>query len=157
MATSVLFVCLGNICRSPLAEGIFRHLVEAGDGTYRIDSAGTGGWHVGEPPHPGSRAVALQRGVDLTGQVSRKVSPEELNQWDWIIAMDGSNRDNLLRMGADPDRVKMMLSFAGQEAPDDVPDPYYEGGFGRVYDLVYEGCSGLLEWLEQQGGVGLRP
>jgi len=151
MATSVLFVCLGNICRSPLAEGIFRHLVQDASGSYRIDSAGTGGWHVGEPPHPGSRAVALERGVDLTGQVSRKVRPEELCQWDWIIAMDGSNRDNLLRMGAAPDRVKMLLSYAGADAPEDVPDPYYEGGFGRVYDLVQDGCVGLLRWLEQHG------
>ena len=89
--------------------------------------------------------------VDLTGQVSRKVRAHELDQWDWIIAMDGSNRDNLLRMGADPQRVKMMLSFAGPDAPEDVPDPYYEGGFGRVYDLVYDGCAGLLEWLESKG------
>jgi protein-tyrosine phosphatase len=150
MASSVLFVCLGNICRSPLAEGIFRHLVAEMGGQYRIDSAGTGGWHVGEPPHPGSRAVALERGVDLTGQVSRKVRADELDQWDWIIAMDSSNRDNLLGMGADPKRVKMMLSFAGPDAPEDVPDPYYEGGFGRVYDLVHEGCAGLLEWLESK-------
>ena len=116
MASSVLFVCLGNICRSPLAEGIFRHLVSKMDGQYRIDSAGTGGWHVGEPPHPGSRAVALERGVDLTGQVSRKVRADELDQWDWIIAMDSSNRDNLLGMGADPQRVKICLLYTSDAA-----------------------------------------
>ena len=90
-------------------------------------------------------------GIDLSGQISRRVQQDELGRWDWIIAMDGSNQDNLLRMGADPDRVKMLLSYAGPDAPTDVPDPYYEGGFERVYELVHEGCSGLLEWLEAQG------
>ncbi len=150
VAVSVLFVCLGNICRSPLAEGIFRHLVgERGlDDRYRIDSAGTGGWHVGEPPHPGSRAVAADNGVDLTGQVSRQVVREELGQWDWILAMDASNHRNLARMGCPPGRLRMLLSFAGVDAPIDVPDPYYEGGFPRVFSLVQDGCVGLLDFLE---------
>jgi protein-tyrosine phosphatase len=148
VATSVLFICLGNICRSPLAEGIFRHLAAPAISDFQIDSAGTGDWHLGEPPHAGSRAVARAHGIDMTGQVSRQVRPEELQDWDWIIAMDSSNQSNLLRMGADPARVRMLLEFAGEDAPSDVPDPYYEGGFERVYDLVHEGCSGLLEWLE---------
>ena len=151
MAKSVLFVCLGNICRSPLAEGIFRHLAMEAGTDFRIDSAGTGDWHLDEPPHRGSRAVASAHGIDLSGQISRQVRPGELGEWDWIIAMDSSNRSNLLRLGADPDRVKMLLFFAGEDAPTDVPDPYFEGGFERVYDLVHEGCEGLLEWLERQG------
>jgi len=148
MATSVLFVCLGNICRSPLAEGIFRHLVERAGGDYRIDSAGTGSYHQGEAPHAGSQAVALAHDVDISGQISRRVTSGDLADWDWIIAMDGSNQRDLLRLGADPARLKMLLGFAGSDAPSDVPDPYYEGGFERVYDLVAAGCEGLLTWLE---------
>jgi protein-tyrosine phosphatase len=117
---------------------------------YRIDSAGTGSWHVGEPPHSGSRAVAAQNGVDLSGQISRQVGPSELRDWDWVIAMDGSNHRNLARMGTRPGRLRMMLSFAGPETPADVPDPYYEGGFEGVFALVQQGCEGLFDFLESQ-------
>ena len=150
MAVSVLFVCLGNICRSPLAEGIFRQLVDARgrSADFRIDSAGTGSWHAGEPPHPKSREVAADNGVDLSGQVSRQVHAAELGQWDWVIAMDASNHRNLARMGCPPGRLRMLLSFAGPDAPADVPDPYYEGGFPKVYSLIHEGCVGLLDFLD---------
>ena len=153
MSTRVLMVCLGNICRSPLAEGIFRHLVDAADasGDFAVDSAGTGGWHVGNPPHEGSIAIALERGIDIREQRSRQVRADELDKWDWIIAMDESNRSNLLRMGAPDDRTRLLLSFIPPGYSRGVPDPYYEGGFDRVFDLVESGCTHLLEFLRKQG------
>mgnify|MGYP001295538047 CR=1 FL=1 len=150
MSTSVLMVCLGNICRSPLAEGLFRHHVQQHNltGQYRIDSCGTGGWHVGESPHAGSVAVAEEHGIDITHQRSRQIQTGELGQWDWIIAMDHSNQKNLLRMGAPPEKVRLLLSFIPPGLARDVPDPYYVGGFGQVYNLVDEGCQHLLHFME---------
>ena len=112
MSTRVLMVCLGNICRSPLAEGLFRdHVNRAGlADAFTIDSAGTGGWHVGEAPHKGSLGIAAEHGIDISDQRSRQVRADELSQWDWIIAMDASNRKNLLRMGSDPERTLLLLS-----------------------------------------------
>ena len=150
METRVLMVCLGNICRSPLAEGAFRALVSARDqsDSYKIESAGTGGWHVGESPHDGSIQIAAQHGIDITAQQSRQVREDELEDWDWIIAMDSSNLKNLSAMGAPPDRTRLLLSFIPPGYARDVPDPYYEGGFDRVFDLVNSGCEHLLEFIE---------
>ena len=150
MQTRVLMVCLGNICRSPLAEGIFQHLLHTKGLTsnYRVDSAGTGGWHVGESPHSGSLDIANQHGIDISNQRSRKVTGGELENWDWIIAMDASNLKNLLRMGAPQDRTRLLLGFIPPGYSRDVPDPYYEGGFDRVFSLVQQGCEHLLEFLE---------
>ena len=150
MSTNVLMVCLGNICRSPLAEGLFRHhVVQRGRcKAYRIDSCGTGGWHVGEPPHQGSISIAKTHGIDITNQRSRQVRANELSEWDWIIAMDSSNTKNRLRMGADPARTRLLLSFIPPGQDRNVPDPYYEGGFDAVYDLVDAGCRHLLDFLE---------
>ncbi len=101
MSTNVLMVCLGNICRSPLAEGLFRHhvLKRGLESQYTIDSCGTGGWHVGESPHEGSVAVAQQHGIDITQQRSRQGQANELDEWEWIIAMEQSNQKNLPPMG----------------------------------------------------------
>ena len=153
MSTNVLMVCLGNICRSPLAEGLFRHhvLKRGLESQYTIDSCGTGGWHVGESPHEGSVAVAQQHGIDITQQRSRQVQVNELDEWEWIIAMDQSNQKNLLRMGASAEKVKLLLSFIPPGLPRDVPDPYYVGGFDHVYNLVDEGCQHLLDFIESQG------
>ena len=150
MQTQILMVCLGNICRSPLAEGIFRELITARglDGRYQVDSAGTGGWHVGNSPHMGSQNIALAHGIDISSQRSRKVTPVELANWDWIIAMDASNRRNLIAMGAPAERTRLLLSFIPPGYERDVPDPYYEGGFDRVFDLVQDGCQHLLDFLE---------
>ena len=148
---SVLFVCLGNICRSPLAEGIFRSLVEQ-EGLvdrFEVDSAGTGSWHVGNPPHPGSIAVAHDHGVDIRGQRSRQLRPYDLDRYDWIVAMDSSNVRNIRRMEAAGDEARVVrLLEAVPGVPDDVPDPYYEGGFDSVYDLVETGCRALLRTLQ---------
>ena len=150
MSTNVLMVCLGNICRSPLAEGIFRHHVSRRGlmDSYHIDSCGTGGWHVGEPPHPGSIGIASEHGLDIGAQRSRQVRAHELTEWDWIIAMDASNQKNLLRLGADPNRTRLLLSFIPPGKDRNVPDPYYEGGFDTVYNLIDSGCRHLLDFLE---------
>ena len=150
MAQSVLMVCLGNICRSPLAEGVFRHHVAAAglEQRYRVDSAGTGGWHVGSGPHKGSVDIAQRHGIDITAQRSRQVTAAELSEWDWIIAMDASNLKNLLRLGADPNRTRLLLGFVPPGYDRSVPDPYYEGGFDRVYQMIDEACAHLLEFTE---------
>lgn len=153
MSTRILMVCLGNICRSPLAEGVFRHLVDSAglSEDFTVDSAGTGGWHVGNPPHQGSIDIALARGIDIRNQRSRQVQPAELEHWDWIIAMDESNHANLLRMGAPAERTRLLLSFIPPGYRRGVPDPYYEGGFDRVLELVESGCTHLLDFIQNQG------
>ncbi|MEX2528873.1 MAG: low molecular weight protein-tyrosine-phosphatase [Gemmatimonadota bacterium] len=156
--SSVLFVCLGNICRSPLAEGIFLSLLQAEglENRIQVDSAGTGGWHVGEAPDPRSRAVAQQNGIELTSR-ARQVAPQDFARFQWVIAMDRENRNelgNVQTVQGGPARLHLLLEFH-PEAPDvtgasggvDVPDPYYGGpdGFQTVQRLVQEGCEGLLK------------
>ena len=151
--TRVLFVCLGNICRSPLAEGVFRELIreEAVDHRYQVDSAGTGAWHVGEPADRRSRAVAQKHGIALEGR-ARQVSDEDFRDFDVIIAMDRENQGNLERIrNGGSARLHLLREF-DPEAEDDaeVPDPYYggPGGFDEVYDIVHRSCVELLEALE---------
>ncbi len=154
--TRILFVCLGNIVRSPLAENMFKHLAQqAGKGEdYDADSAGTGGWHVGERPDSRMRQVAARRGFRYDGS-ARKVRSEDFYDFDWIIAMDRNNQADLLALapGLDArDKVRLMREFdpdGGSGA--DVPDPYYGGidGFEYVYDIVERSCRGLLEALEE--------
>lgn len=153
---SLLFVCLGNICRSPLAEGLFIHLArERGVlDRFRVDSAGTGAWHVGKPADPRSIAVARTHGVHLPS-VARQVDPEsDFERFDLILAMDRSNRTDLLDLGAPRERVRLMRSFdptlTGVPEHDlDVPDPYYGrgDGFQRVYEMLLRATTGLLEEL----------
>lgn len=153
--TRILFVCLGNIVRSPLAENLFAHLAEqAGMGDrYLADSAGTGGWHTGEQPDARMRQVAAGRGFRYDGN-ARQFTPADFDRFDWIIAMDASNRSNLAalaRSETDADKIRMMRAFDPAGNSDDpVPDPYYGGidGFERVYDIVERSCRGLLETLE---------
>jgi protein-tyrosine phosphatase len=154
---SVLFVCLGNICRSPLAEGVFRHRVEQADlaAWFRIDSAGTGGWHVGDPPDPRSAAVAASRGVSLEGQRARRVAPEDFDRFDWIVAMDRSNLRDLARIrdGARATaaaELVLLRDFDPEPGDGEVPDPYYGGpdGFDRVFDLVDRSTAALLAHLD---------
>ena len=114
-----------------------------------IDSCGTSSYHVGEPPHPGSAKVAKERGVSLAGQRSRQVADEDFSRFEWIVAMDRSNLQRLQHLARgsrlDPERLVLLLDYARGAAPKDVPDPYYEGGFGRVFDLIEDGCTGLLD------------
>ena len=151
--TSVLFVCLGNICRSPLAEGVFAHLVAeaALDDRFRIDSAGTGAWHVGNLPDARSREVAPRNGVVLPSR-ARQVRASHFTAFQVIVAMDRSNLSDLeslqFKSGGDA-RLVLMRDFDSEPGNGEVPDPYYGGaeGFDRVYDMVLRSAQGLLDHL----------
>src|SRR6478609_628983 len=146
----ILFVCLGNICRSPTAEATMRKLVaEAGlDGEVEVDGAGTGSWHLGEPPDERAAQAAARRGIELGG-AARTVTRRDFDANDVLVAMDRSNRDDLLALApSDEERAKVRLLLTEPER--DVPDPYYGGAdeFDRVLDVVDEGCRALLEELQ---------
>ncbi|MCW5758109.1 MAG: low molecular weight phosphotyrosine protein phosphatase [Phycisphaeraceae bacterium] len=151
---SILFVCLGNICRSPLAEGIFLHLAERHglDGVV-VDSAGTGDWHAGEGPDRRAMAVARRRGVHLPSIARQVRVPEDFDRFTHLVPMDASNMAHLLDLGAPPGRVRLMRAYdpahAGLPVAPDVPDPYYGGddGFDRVFDMLESACLGLVEHL----------
>ncbi len=148
----VLFVCMGNICRSPTAHGVFAAMVDAAGLSDRIevDSAGTHGYHVGAPPDPRSQKTALARGIELSGLRSRRFEAADFIEFDYLIAMD---RDNLADMLAcKPEnaraRVHLMLEFASDSRHDEVPDPYFgDTGFERVFDMIDAASRGLLERL----------
>ena len=157
--TSVLFVCLGNICRSPTAHGVFEHLVSQRGlaESIRVDSCGTGGWHVGEPPDARATAEAGKRGYDLSSLRARQVQPEDFRRFDYILAMDHTNLADLQGMcPADYDgHLGLFLGFAGRADTDEVPDPYYGGreGFGHVLDLVEMASEGLLRDIGNAAGT----
>jgi len=143
----VLFVCLGNICRSPTAEGVMRHLLrERGlNGEIEVASAGTGGWHIGKAPDQRATAAARKRGIVLAGR-AQQVRRSDFADYDLLVAMDRSNFRDLLQLAPDQasrEKVRLLLADA------DVPDPYYGGerGFDEVLDLVTEGCEQLLDEL----------
>jgi protein-tyrosine phosphatase len=150
----ILFVCLGNICRSPTAEGVMAKLVaEAGLGdAIELDSAGTGAWHIGEPADARARKAALARGIELHS-IGRQVAVADFERFDLILAMDGSNQDALRQLAPDEDareKVGLLREFDPASAAEhdlDVPDPYYDSqrGFEIVLDLVQAACEGLLE------------
>jgi protein-tyrosine phosphatase len=152
--TRVLFVCMGNICRSPTAEGVFRRLVrdEGLEDEIEIDSAGTGGWHVGEPPDARATDAARRRGIELGG-AARQFSPGDFDRFDLILAMDEENRRQLLNAAPDEEaraKVRLFREFdpASNGGGDlDVPDPYFGGeqGFEHVLDLVDAAAHGLLD------------
>ncbi|MEX0956489.1 MAG: low molecular weight protein-tyrosine-phosphatase [Rhizobiaceae bacterium] len=145
---SILFVCLGNICRSPLAEGVFRHVASEAGGEARlvIDSAGTGAWHVGNPPDPRSIAIAAKYGIDIATQRARKVVPADFEAFDLLLGLDRANVETLLDRAPRQARGKVHLfqDYAGL-GPRDVPDPYYggDGGFEAVYRMIREASEAL--------------
>ena len=155
----VLFVCMGNICRSPTAEGVFReHARRHAPGlVIEIDSAGTHAYHVGEPPDPRTIAAATRRGIDLTGLRARQVHDDDFERFDLILAMDRLNHATLLDRSPPEhrERIRTLLEFAGKTAPVDVPDPYYGGakGFEDVLDLVESAVEGLLAEIRRRSGV----
>ncbi len=158
MEISVLFVCLGNICRSPLAEAVFQSLVDEAGLTdrFRVDSAGTGSWHVGEPPDARAQSVARDNGIRLNG-TARRIEPGDLSSFDWVIAMDRNNRrsiESLANLTADA-RIHLLREFDPHAADSDVPDPYYGGpsGFQEVYDIVDRSCRVLLDHVVAQEGA----
>lgn len=146
----VLMVCLGNICRSPMAEGILRLQAAKAGLNWSIDSAGTGGWHVGERPDHRAIAAARRAGTDISNQVARQVSPGDLDRFDLILAMDLSNLRTLMSLSSDPAcRAKIRLvsewAFPGEEI--EIPDPYYgdDHDFDRVYRLLEQCCKSLID------------
>jgi protein-tyrosine phosphatase len=153
---SVLFVCMGNICRSPTAQGVFERLVEDSDlaTVIEIDSAGTHAYHIGEKPDDRATAAALKRGVDLRAQKARRISPHDFHEFDYIIAMDSSNYEDLA-LNCPPEhesKLRLFMEFAPDIEAKDVPDPYYGGvtGFERVLDLIEVAAAGLLTEIRQQ-------
>jgi protein-tyrosine phosphatase len=151
--TRVLFVCLGNICRSPTAEAVVRELARRGPAalTLEVDSAGTHGYHAGSPPDERAIAAARRRGIDMSGLRARVVEEADFERFDLVLAMDSAVYERLRRMAPRQreDRVRLFLEFAPGLAQRDVPDPYYGGmtGFEQVLDLVEEGARGLLAAL----------
>lgn len=152
MTQRVLFVCLGNICRSPLGEGVFQHLVDVAglSQSYEVESAGTSAYHAGERPDERSIEVARRHGVELPS-CSRKLAASDYSVFDVLVAMDEENQRNMLRDCPEPLRHKVrMMREWDPEGPGDVPDPYYGGdrGFDLVYEMISRSCRALLDDLE---------
>ena len=152
---SVLFVCMGNICRSPTAEGVFRHHVSAAglDARIEVDSAGTHAYHVGEPPDRRARAAAERRSISLADIRARRVHPDDFERFSYIIAMDQDNLAMLKEQSELAHREKLRLFLEFSSGPEtEVPDPYYGGatGFERVLDLVEDASRGLLNELRSE-------
>lgn len=153
MTAKVLFVCLGNICRSPAAEGVLRARARARGMKLTIDSAGTGAWHVGDPPDARMIKAAAKRGYDISYQRARQVEFSDFYEFDYLLAMDLSNMSNLLEI-APPNRscdIRLFLDFSDGETRE-TPDPYYGSGdgFERVLDLIESGAEGFLNHLEDE-------
>lgn len=155
--TRVLMVCLGNICRSPTAQGVFETLaVDRGlaDGIH-VDSAGTSGWHIGEPPDTRSQQAALVRGYNLSNQRGRQVSVHDFDLFDFVLAMDSDNLANLerLRPSHFTGHLGLFLDFGTRHEYRDVPDPYHGGsaGFELVLDLIEDASEGLVEHITRPG------
>jgi protein-tyrosine phosphatase len=156
MMTKVLFVCMGNICRSPSAEGVFRHLVaDAGlSDVVGVDSAGTHGFHVGEAPDARAQAAARKRGYDMAHREARQVTAEDFRDFDLILAMDWENLSAMQQQCPKQYQHKLMLlmRFANEFEEATVPDPYYGGpeGFGKVLDYIEDACQGVLELVRKR-------
>lgn len=151
----ILFVCLGNICRSPLAEGVFLHkIAQRGVADrFHVDSAGTGGWHEGEPADPRSCAVAKKYGFTLPSR-ARKVRQADFTEFEYLIVMDHQNEDDLLAMGAPQEKIRLLLEFDCSHHLKEVPDPYYGGpeGFETIYKLIDRACDCLLDAILAERG-----
>lgn len=153
----VLFVCMGNICRSPVAEGVLRDkLARAGlSENVEVDSAGTHAYHIGSPPDSRSQSTARQRGIEIGGLRARVVKDDDFAKFDYVLAMDRDNLENLLDRCPQPllrQRVQLFLDFAPRQPAREVPDPYYGGadGFELVMDLIDEAAQGLLEQIRER-------
>ena len=151
---NVLFVCLGNICRSPIAEGIFDKLQKEKNLNWRSDSAGTSGWHIDEKPDRRSIQIAIQNGVDLSKQRSRKLKSSDFKEFDYIIAMDKSNFNNILSIQPDESisKIKLLRTFDTIDTDADVPDPYYGGdeGFRNCFEMIERSCINLIDHIQKE-------
>jgi len=151
----VLFVCLGNICRSPTAHGVFESMLESEglSSSVSVDSAGTGAWHAGHSPDGRAQQAAISRGVDLSHIRARQVEIEDFEMFDYILAMDKTNLNDLLDQSPEAykEKIKLFLSFGQDDKILEVPDPYYGGvkGFDTVLNLVESACQGLLEEIKK--------
>jgi protein-tyrosine phosphatase len=149
----VLFVCMGNICRSPTAEGVFRKLVQLQglEHQIEIDSAGTHAYHVGSAPDPRAQSAAIKRDINLSSLRGRQIQHDDLDDFDYVLAMDRDNYQDiqLLADGGNKGKVSLFLDFARNHSEQEVPDPYYGGanGFERVLDMVEDAAEGLLEHI----------
>jgi protein-tyrosine phosphatase len=155
--TRILFVCLGNICRSPTAEGVVRKIIRDNGlgGSIEVDSAGTHGYHIGEAPDPRACEAALKRGIDLSGLRARQVVRQDFERFDLLLAMDRHNLAQL-RRGARPEhhaKIGLFMRYSSRFATDEVPDPYYGGedGFELVLDMAEDAGRGLIETLQGRG------
>jgi protein-tyrosine phosphatase len=147
--TRVLFVCTGNICRSPMAEAVFLHLVDGAglSDRFEINSAATTSWEVGERPHPGTQLVLRNHQVPLSpSKRAVQITTRDYQYYDYILVMDGEN----IRHTRPSDKVKRLMEFAPPGNPLDVPDPYYTGDFDYVYTIIESACQGFLDYLNHQ-------
>ena len=150
---NILMVCLGNICRSPLAEGILQHKINEFELPWRVDSAGTGSWHIGDPPDPRSILVAHKNGIDITQQRARQFSVNDFENFDWILAMDFQNKKDILykaRTPAHHQKVKLIMEFSPYAHTQDVPDPYWDDdGFEKVYQMLNQAINAMIEKFQK--------
>jgi protein-tyrosine phosphatase len=148
----ILMVCLGNICRSPLAQGILEHKLEQrGINHWHVDSAGTSSWHIGDLPDRRSISIARDYGIDLTTQRARQIVQSDLRDFDLILAMDQSNFNDILRLSSNnsqSDKIKLILNYVYPGTNLAVPDPYYDGSFQRVFDLLDQAADRIIQFHE---------
>lgn len=145
----ILMVCLGNICRSPLAEGILKHYIKKEKLDWFVDSAGTGAWHIGNPPDSRSIEVAKKHGLDISSQRARKIRSTDFEEFDIIFAMDSSNYNDLQRYALDDEekeKIKLILNETEPNQNNSVPDPYWDdNGFEKVYQMLDKACKSFVE------------
>jgi len=144
-------VCLGNICRSPLAEGIMKYKIKEQGLDWKVASAGTSAWHTGEQPDSRSIATARKNGIDISKQRARQLKPHDLRQFDLVLAMDRANHRQILRQATtneQKEKVQLIMNFAHPGNDENVPDPFWDNdGFEKVYDMLDQACDGILERL----------